>query len=186
MEAISVQTCANFLTNRLLREGNLNQILGAIYRAIADLELSLPAEAQEDFGAGEVYDFFNALNKVVRSAEVSIFVIDPYLDESVFDHYLVSRNDEVKVRLLSGKGAERLVPAKEKYNAQHGEVLELRKSKAIHDRVIFVDNYVCWMLGQSVKDAAKAKPTYLVQSSPDTVAQKLGFYESIWGEAITL
>jgi len=58
--------------------------------------------------------------------------------------------------------------------------LELRKSKTLHDRVIFIDGYVCWIIGQSIKDAAKAKPTYLVQLAPDVVPEKLNNYEAIW------
>ena len=90
------------------------------------------------------------------------------------------------MRLLSNKKAELLATSAQKYNAQHGAVLELRKSDSIHDRVIFIDRYVCWLLGQSVKDAAKAKPTYLVQAPPDIVPEKLENYENIWQSAAPL
>lgn len=113
-------------------------------------------------------------------------MLDPYLDLTVFDHYLTSRQNDVSVRLLSNKTADTLVAATKKYNSQHGAVLELRKSKLLHDRVIFIDNYVCWLLGQSVKDAAIAKPTYLVQASPDIVLEKLDNYQTIWQQATKL
>ena len=90
------------------------------------------------------------------------------------------------MRLLTNKNAEYLIASKDKYNAQYDDVLELRKTTAIHDRVIFVDRHVCWLIGQSVKDAAKAKPTYLVQAPPDTVPDKLGNYDSIWESAKVL
>jgi hypothetical protein len=185
-EAISVKLSSEFLSNTIMRDSSISKIFGAIHRAIADLELIVPSEAQENFGAGDVYDFFKALNKVIGSAETSIFIIDPYLDQSVFDHYLTSRQDGVSVRLLSNKNADALAPSAQKYNAQHGTVLELRKSNSLHDRVIFIDNYVCWLLGQSVKDAAKAKPTYLVQAPPDIVPEKLDNYETIWHKATPL
>lgn len=185
MEAITIKTSSIFLDNHITRDGNIAQILGTIHRAIADLELDIPAEEQVNFGAGNVYDFFKALNRVIASAEKSIFIIDPYLDISVFDHYLNSRQDGVTVRLLSNKNAISLLPAVQKYNTQHGEVVELRKSNSIHDRVIFVDSFVCWLLGQSVKDAAKAKPTYLVEAPPDIVSEKLANYEEIWSAAVS-
>ena len=56
----------------------------------------------------------------------------------------------------------------------------------MHDRVIFIDEYVCWLIGQSIKDAAKAKPTYLVPLPPDVVSDKLSNYENIWKNAIEL
>ena len=54
--------------------------------------------------------------------------------------------------------------------------IELKKTKKIHDRVIFIDNMACWVVGQSLKDAAKAKPTYLSPLSPDVVSAKLQEY----------
>jgi hypothetical protein len=186
LEGATIKVNSGYLDSDLLRDNNVSQILACIYRAIADLELSVPAREQENFGAGSVYDFFKALNKVIASADESVFIIDPYLDASVFDHYLVSRNNGVSVKLLSDKKVESLVASTEKYNAQFGNIIELRKSNQIHDRVIFIDKYVCWLLGQSVKDAAKAKPTYLVQAPPDIVPEKLATYERIWTNSTPL
>lgn len=183
LEASSFQTASDFLSMDLVRANNVAKIFGIIQRAIADLELQVPDNTSTVFGAGEVYDIFRALNEVISSAEKSIFIVDPYLDGSVFNHYLTSRRAEVKARLLLSKNADQLKPASEKYNQQHGNVVEIRKSKAVHDRVIFVDDYVCWVLGQSLKDAAKAKPTYLAPLAPDVVQAKLEDYNEIWDGA---
>jgi hypothetical protein len=186
IEAMSFKGDCKFLSNSIMKPASIGNIFGTIHRAIADLELQVPTETEVSFGAGDVYDFFQALNKVISSAESSIFIVDPYLDQSVFEHYLTSRGDNVSVRLLLNKKAQDLIPASEKYNEQHGNVLEVRKSKALHDRVIFIDGYVCWLIGQSIKDAATAKPTYLVQLSPDVVPGKLNNYEEIWSCATKL
>jgi hypothetical protein len=164
----------------------VDTIFSILYRAIADLELNVPDGANLTFGPGAVYDFFRALNEVVASAEKSLFIIDPYLDHTVFDHYLNSRNDNVTVRLLLSKSPDQLKPAADKYILQFGSVIELRKSNAVHDRVIFIDNYVCYVVGQSIKDAAKAKPTYLAPLAPDVVTAKLNDYERIWASAIKI
>ena len=58
--------------------------------------------------------------------------------------------------------------------------IELRKSTAIHDRVIFVDDDQCWVLGMSIKDAASKKPTYLAPLAADVIADKRKHYEEIW------
>ncbi len=183
IEAMHFKSDCVFLSNELMRVSSIGSIIGAIHRAIADLELKVPADIEVSFGAGEVYNFFQALNKVIASAETSIFIVDPYLDHTVFDHYLASRAGKVSVRLLLNLQSENLIPASEKYNSQHGNVLELRKSKKLHDRVVFIDDYVCWLIGHSIKDAAKAKPTYLVQLPPDVVPDKLSNYEEIWSSA---
>ena len=114
--------------------------------------------------------------------ENSIFIVDPWLDHTVFDHYLTSRKPNVSVRLLLNKNANKVKPVADKYIEQFGPVLEVRRSTTIHDRVIFIDSFVCWVVGQSLKDAAKAKPTYLVQLAPDVVADKLQVYDNIWNK----
>jgi hypothetical protein len=161
----------------------LATIFGVIHRAIADLELNIPEKEQVAFAVGQVYDFFRELNKVIESADVSIFIVDPYLDHTVFDHYLNSRKPDVTVGLLLNKNANNVKAAADKYIQQYGGVIGLRKSTKIHDRVIFIDGYVCWVVGQSLKDAAKAKPTHLVPLAPDVVSEKLRDYEDIWGDA---
>ncbi len=182
-EAYSFQLASDSLMMEFFRDMNVGKLAGILHRAIADLELDVPSDIEVSFGAGDVYDFFNALNKVISTAEETIFIIDPYLDESVFDHYLNSRQKNVSVRLLVNNKAENLIPAYKKYNVQHGDILQIKRSKELHDRIIFIDNYVCWLVGQSLKDAAKAKPTYLVQLPPDVVSEKLSNYEKIWVSA---
>ena len=183
LEAINFQLSSDMLPMDIMQANSVGTIFGVLHRAIADLELQVPKKEQVAFAAGEVYDFFRELNQVIESAEVSIFVVDPYLDHTVFDHYLNSRKKNVRVRLLLNKNANDVKAASEKYIQQHGNVLELRRSPKIHDRVIFIDGFVCWVVGQSLKDAAKAKPTYLAPLPPDVVSDKLSHYESIWNEA---
>jgi hypothetical protein len=182
-EAIAFKIAADALPLDLLRASNIAKIFGVLHRAIADLELRVPQKEQVIFAAGEVYNFFRELNRVITSADTSIFIVDPYLDASVFEQYLNSRKANVTVRLLLDKNAEAIKPATEKYVQQHGKVLEVRRSNKIHDRVIFVDGYVCWIVGQSLKDAAKAKPTYLAPLAPDVVPAKITEYEAIWEQA---
>jgi len=52
--------------------------------------------------------------------------------------------------------------------------------KDAHDRAAFADDR-CWVIGQSIKDAAKKKPTYIVEHSG--AASMKGIYEAIWMSA---
>lgn len=182
-EAISFKVLWDSFTMSPSNQSYFGQIIGILYRAIADLELKVSSSIENSFEGGNVYDFFRALNKVIESAEKSLLIIDPYLDPSIFDYYLNSRKNNVTVKLLADKYANDLSVIAQKYNEQFGDILEIRKSKLIHDRVIFIDNNICWIIGQSIKDAAKAKPTYLVSLSPDIVRAKLATYENIWENA---
>jgi hypothetical protein len=115
-----------------------------------------------------------------------VFVVDPYLDEQVFDTYLAGISQNVTVRLLAGGHSATLRPAVGKFLAQKPMSIEVRTSKALHDRVVFIDGRTCWVLGQSLKDAAKSKPTYLAPLSSDAAALKQADYERIWIQAVSI
>lgn len=183
LEAIGYQTACDFMPIEVNRATNISNIIGIVHRAIADLELSIPDKGKVAFAAGDVYDFFKQLNNVISTAEKSIFIIDPYLDHTVFDQYVISKAPGVNVRLLISKNVANVKAASEKYQSQHGDVVEIRKNNRIHDRVVFIDDFSCWVIGQSIKDAAKAKPTYISPLSPDVVSMKLQEYNEIWNRS---
>lgn len=162
------------------RSGHVAEVLGTLHRAVADLELSIPSTTQQAFGPGAMYEFFKALNAVVSSAQKSLYIIDPYMDDGIFDAYLSSVQSGTSVRLLVRDFSAKVKPAAEKFIAQYRTPLEVRKSKALHDRVVFVDSSECWILGHSIKDAAALKPTYLAPLPPDVSTLKLADYENIW------
>jgi hypothetical protein len=186
LEAIGFSSAADFLPFQITRANNVAKMLGILHRAIADLELQVPALPNQAFGPGAVYDFLKSLRDLLGSATTSVFVVDPYLDEGIFDAYLSVVPAQVAVRLLTREYAAALKPAVQKFIAQKKMTVEVRISKAIHDRVVFIDGRSCWVLGASIKDAAKAKPTYLAPLAADAVSLKLADYEQIWSSATSL
>ena len=186
IEAISIASAADFMHMSLLRDGHVAKIIGLLHRVIADLEIEMPKLADQAFAPGAVYDFFKALSAALGSATTSVFIIDPYLDEQIFDTYLASIPGGVAVRLLGHKYGNLLKPAVQKFSAQHGNSIAVRISSEFHDRIVFVDDLSCWVMGQSIKDAAKAKPTYLLPLSADIANLKLGHYEAIWNTGTVL
>jgi hypothetical protein len=186
LESISLASAADFMHMPLLRDGQVAKIIGLIHRAIADLELETPKLGDQAFASGAVYDFFKALSAALRSAMNSVFIIDPYLDDQIFDIYLTNIPAGLSVRLLAQRYGNLLKPAVQKFSTQHGNSVEVRVSPEFHDRIVFVDDLSCWVMGQSIKDAAKAKPTYLVPLSADIARLKLSHYEAIWNTATVL
>jgi hypothetical protein len=186
LEAISLAVAADFLHMSLFRDGEVAKIIGLVHRAIADLELNTPKLPDQAFAPGAVYDFFRALSAALGSATTSIFIIDPYLDEQIFDTYLASIPSGLSVRLLAHKYGNLLKPAVQKFAAQHGTNVSVRITPEFHDRIVFVDDLSCWVMGQSIKDAAKAKPTYLLPLPADIAKLKLTHYEAIWQKAMLL
>ena len=181
-EVIGFKSAADSLSLELIRDMNVGKLMGVLHRAIADLELQVPALPTQAFGPGAVYDFQKALRDLLSSSTKSLFIIDPYLDEQIFDAYLSTVASQVSVRLLARQYAAALKPAVLAFVAQKKMSVEVRSSTATHDRVLFVDDRSCWVLGQSIKDAAK-KPTYLAPLADDAAQLKKADYEVIWSTA---
>jgi hypothetical protein len=183
-EAVGFGIVARNLASSLDRPGGTGRLVATMYEAVAHIESTIPVGATGAvFGPGAVYDFFNSLQELIGSAERSLFIVDPYLDASVFDAYLSSRRSGVASRLLVSRYADNVKAASTAFVAQHGGDLEVRASSEIHDRVVFVDRGGCWVLGASIKDAAVKKPTYLAPLSPELAEAKLAIYEQAWSSA---
>jgi hypothetical protein len=146
---------------------------------LAELELMLPeSEIAGAYEPGDEYQFYRDLKTIVGFAARELFVIDNYLDTQLFDVYMENVDPSVAVGVLTNQVGETLRLVADKF-AKRGQ-FELRSSTDVHDRVIFADDR-CWVVGQSIKDAAKKKPTYIVEHSG--AATMRGIYEPIWDSA---
>jgi hypothetical protein len=183
IEAISIASAADFMHSEYSRQANLAKIFAPIHRAIAALEIDAPTLQGIALPPGAVYDFFKQMSQVMGQAQTSILVVDPYLDETIFDRYLQGLPAGVSLKLLASMYGSRLKAGLAAFKAQHGQSAEIRVSRDFHDRVIFLDGLSGWVLGQSIKDAAAAKPTYLLPLSADIAALKLKHYEAVWNAA---
>jgi hypothetical protein len=169
------------------RERNLGQVLAGLFQTRASLEDKIPAGADQVFGPGARYDFMKAFREITASAKKALLIVDPYVDGAIFDAYIsgVAAGVDVRLLSLSHKTFGQVEPAAEAFVSQHPRPLAIRKAalKQIHDRLVFVDDDVCWVLGQSIKDATNASPTYLAPLSPDVTELKRAWYADIWDGA---
>ena len=178
---------SNFLGGHaMLRGGHVAEVLGTVHRAVGDLELQIPEPTQGAYGPGAMYDFFKDFNQVLTSAKQTLFVVDPFMDDGIFDAYLSSVRPPLRVRLLVRDFSAKVRPAIALFASQYKVSIEARKSGELHDRVTFIDASECWVLGHSIKDAARSKPTYLAPLSPDVALLKLADYERIWSAATAI
>lgn len=182
-QVIGFRIEARNMAANINRHANFGLVMTTIHEAIATLENNLPADAGQVFGPGAVYDFFRALNELVGSATQSLFVVDPYMDNVVFDGYLANLTRPITTRLLMHRYLDSVKAAASAFQAQHGGQIEVRRSTELHDRLIFIDGVQCWALGASIKDAAAKKPTYLAPLAEDLVAEKLRIYDGLWQAA---
>lgn len=178
----SMHTCVQYWS------AAIPQIQSFVYEVIEGLKVDLEIDGRADIGTafapGDVYRFFADLQGIVRSAGSELFIIDPYFDGVAFDEYLGVTGKGILIRILARQFAPEVSTFAKKHAAQHGSTVEVRHGgKKIHDRVIFVDQSNCWIVGGSIKDAARKAPTYLIPLAAPIVEDKLDIYEGIWSES---
>jgi hypothetical protein len=181
--AIEFKTAWDWLGGLATGSHNAEKILSTMYRVVAELEIEVGSVTGKAFGPGAVYDFQKNLRDLIGSATRELLIVDPWFDEAVFDEYLSTLPAGVSVRLFALKASPSMKSTVAKYVQQHGARVELRSSSAVHDRLFFIDRQTCWASGQSIKDAAKHKPTYLVPLPADVAQLKLALYEAEWAKA---
>jgi hypothetical protein len=145
------------------------------------LRLQLPEEEIKGvYEPGEEYAFYGDLSSIVQTATQEIFIVDAYLDEELFNLYVSKVPNGTPVRILSNNIGANVKAVAKKY--ANGRPLELRSSGDIHDRVIFLDQRG-WVIGQSIKDAARKKPTYMIELDEPQLTASRDSHNRIWAAA---
>lgn len=160
-----------------------SQVIDAIEELKLDLELDNHSDIGHVYGAGDVYKFFRDLKEIVKDAKSEIFVVDPYFDGTAFDNYLSDVGLNIKIKILANKYTEDVNKYVKQHHTQNGSNIKLAKSDKLHDRLVFIDNSMCWIVGHSFKDAANKSPTYLMPLSTQLFQPKCDVYQDIWNQA---
>jgi hypothetical protein len=157
----------------------MDAFAAVVRSSMEELELMMPQpEIAGSYEPGDVYEFYVDLKTVVGFAAKELLIVDNFLDTQIFDVYMQNLNPLVTVRVLTQRVADPLRLVAEKFSRRGN--FELRSGGDVHDRVVFSDDR-CWVIGHSIKDAAKNKPTYIVEHSGATAMK--GIYEPIWAAA---
>ncbi|KVV19335.1 hypothetical protein WK80_25800 [Burkholderia multivorans] len=191
-DAVALRVASDSL-NPVLGHKNAGKIVAILHRALARAELKVSAATSGAFipvGAG--FTAIAALSKIMSTADSNVLIVDPYADEKVLTDFAVLVREGTLVRVLSDKRtvASSLRPVAQRWAEQYGasRPLEVRVTppRALHDRLIVVDNAQVWTLTQSLKDFAARSPASIVRSDAGTASLKVEAYNGIWEGATVL
>ena len=157
--------------------------MNALYRAIAKVELSLPASAQGAFiAAGNAFDAAAAAARILQEAKARALIVDPYLGAKVLETCALLASEGVTIDLLAAKGRVKaaLEPLARAWVKQHGASrplrLRLADPRLLHDRLIIVDDRDAWDVSQSFEDLASRAPATLGKAHADHATLKVASY----------
>lgn len=173
-------------------ESAWQQIQDSLFRVIAILEMRVPPALSDSFvPVGGAFDAFTALARVFAKATREVYVVDPYLDESILTDFAETIPDGVLIRLLADEKAVKasLRPAVTRWIAQYGAArplkVRLAPERTLHDRAIFLDGIEAWTVTQSFKDFAARAPGEMMKNG-NTAALKIDAYNHLWDQSAAI
>lgn len=169
------------------------QIRSVLYRALGTAELRLPAGTQGAFlPAGNVFEAFAVVGKVLRSAKRDLLIVDPYMDERTLTDFAPLASDGVVIRLLADgkKHYPSLLPAAQRWSKQYATARPLQvraaPARALHDRLIICDGTETWVVTQSFNAIAERAPASVVPVDDEMAKLKVEAYHAVWQDAAPL
>ena len=120
------------------------------------------------FVDGQIYDAYELVERLIKSARKSILLIDNYVDESVLT-MMSEKEVGVQVDIYTKAISKALKLAESKFNDQYGG-LALHETAIVHDRFLILDDQTIYLIGASLKDAGK-KLFAFTQISADLIKE---------------
>jgi hypothetical protein len=133
-------------------ENNLENLSKEVSKISLQLKTNeLPT--QGIFYDGQIFDAYELISKIIRSAKKEIILIDNFIDESVLIH-LSKREANVKAIIYTRKITKQLELDLDKCNSQYAPIL-IRVLSVSHDRFLIIDKNELYHIGASLKDLGK-------------------------------
>jgi hypothetical protein len=138
-----------------LEQVELNQLKSneRIDKIFSALEKSNTLPAQGVFFNGQIFDAYELMSRIIRSAKKEIILIDNYIDESVLTH-LSKRAENVEVIIYTKSIPRVLQLDLERHNSQYPPI-SIRELRESHDRFLIIDRNELYHIGASLKDLGK-------------------------------
>jgi hypothetical protein len=133
-----------------LKQIEADQKFEQVFKA---LESRQPQPDKGIFYDGQVFDAWTFVSGIIRSANQSIFLIDNYIDDTVFTLF-GKRKPGVQVTFYTKTISKQLLLDAQKHNTQY-EPIEVIQMAAAHDRFLIIDETELYHLGASLKDLGK-------------------------------
>ena len=144
-------------------------------------------EREVFFVKGSDHDAYVHIRSILQTVKADMFIIDPYMDGSIYLALATLAPTTMNVRILTSKHPADFALETKKFTKQHGGfVVEVRTTKDFHDRFIILDRTRCYLLGASIKDAGNKGFTIVPLQEPSIVRFILDHADQVWATAAPL
>lgn len=105
------------------------------------------------FYDGQIFDAWQFVSRLIKSAKREVILIDNYVDESVLLLFS-KRNPGIKATIFTANISKQLELDIEHFNTQY-EPIAIKTFKKSHDRFLIIDDNTLYHIGASLKDLGK-------------------------------
>lgn len=147
--ALLFERISNVELKQLEYQKQTDEKLEQIFEYISEHEEA----SQKVFFDGQIYDAFSLIVSLIQKAEKEITLIDGYVDVGTLN-LLSKKNENVSVTIYTQKRTRLSKTDIKNFNAQYPN-LEVKYTKAFHDRFLILDREIAYHVGASLKDAGK-------------------------------
>lgn len=140
---------ARIQNRQIAFEVETNEQFDEVLKLISKVDL--PKQAL--FFEGQYYDAYDFISSIVRRANTSILLIDPYCDNRALA-FLKNRKEGVDLSICKSTNSKLKQEEIEIFEKQYGE-LQIFDDDEIHDRFLIIDSDECYSLGTSLNYAGK-------------------------------
>ena len=102
---------------------------------------------------GQIYDAFSLLIGLIQKAEMEIVLVDGYVDVGTLN-ILSKKKENVAVTVYTQQRTKLSQSDVDNFNAQYPK-LDVKYTRAFHDRFLILDKTKAYHVGASLKDAGK-------------------------------
>ena len=142
-------TLAKLQNRQIEFENETNNKFDEILKLISKVDL--PKQAL--FFAGQFYDAYEFISEIIRKANSSIILIDPYCDSRAFV-FLKNKKETAHLTICISKLSKLDTDEIEKFELQYGKI-DVKHLDDNHDRYLIIDNEECFQLGASLNYIGK-------------------------------
>ena len=138
------------------RVDRIENNLEGLSKEVSKISLQLKTNdlpAQGIFFDGQIFDAYELMSKIIRSAKKEIILIDNFIDESVLIH-LSKRAANVEAIIYTQKISPQMQLDLAKHNKQY-PIIETKTLPTSHDRFLIIDRNELYHIGASLKDLGK-------------------------------
>lgn len=101
------------------------------------------------FPKGDVFNAKRMLIKILKGTKKNIIIIDPYIDDTIFD-YIEIVDQSLNIKILTSSKIKKIIYQLFNDIKAIGVNIQAKQSDDFHDRYIITDDKEIWHLGTSI------------------------------------